>query len=101
VIRIGNPLLRRPSARLGLVLQPSRVTDEPLRELRRWAARYGGALVQIRAAHQQRSAAQPGRAEDCDLPVSIGGDGTALAAIHAGAAAARPVLAWRPGASGP
>jgi NAD+ kinase len=77
---------------IGLVVHPTRPMDEPLAELRDWAGRRGVDLVQIRGfAHQQQVAAD-GEAADCDLIVSIGGDGTALAAIRAGLSADRPVL---------
>jgi NAD+ kinase len=67
-----------------------------LGEVRRWAADRGATLVQIEAPCEQRKVAPDGAAADCDLIVSIGGDGTTLAAIRAGYAAQRPVLgvAW-------
>ncbi|HET6867930.1 MAG TPA: NAD(+)/NADH kinase [Solirubrobacteraceae bacterium] len=57
-------------------------------------------LVQILASCAKQSVAHPGDAAACDLLVSIGGDGTALAAIRAGAVAARPVLAVTCGSLG-
>jgi NAD+ kinase len=36
--------------------------------------------------------AEPVEAEDCDLLLALGGDGTALTALHAGAAGSRPAL---------
>jgi NAD+ kinase len=78
--------------RIGLVAHPSRAIDAPLLELREWAARCGVELVQVHAFRRQKQVAELGDAADCDLIVSIGGDGTTLAAIHAGVEAGRPVL---------
>jgi NAD+ kinase len=77
---------------IGLVVHPSRAIDRPLATLRQWTARHGVELVQIRASCQQESVAPPGEADHCDLIVSIGGDGTMLAATRAAAEAGRPVL---------
>jgi NAD+ kinase len=78
--------------RLGVVVHPSRNIDGPLRDLFGWADREGAAVVQVPVDGQDRSVAAPGDARECDLLVSIGGDGTMLAAIHAAVAADRPVL---------
>ncbi len=78
--------------RIGLVVHPSRAIDEPLTAVRDWATAHGADLLQVEAPCQQQSVASPGAAEDCELIVSIGGDGTTLAAIHAGTDAGRPVL---------
>jgi NAD+ kinase len=75
-----------------MVVHPSRAVDGPLCALRRWAGQRSVDLVQVRASCQQKQVAPEGDATDCDLILSIGGDGTTLAAIRAGAAAARPVL---------
>jgi NAD+ kinase len=48
--------------------------------------------VQVPVTVAQRRVADPGRAEDCELVVAIGGDGTALAAMRTAATAGRPVL---------
>ncbi len=79
-------------ARIGVVVHPSRAIDEPLAELRQWAGRHGVSVVQVSAPCQQRQIAAHGDVEACDLIVSIGGDGTMLAAMRAGVVAARPVL---------
>ena len=60
--------------------------------LREWTEEHGIELVQIAAPYPQRSIAEEGDAGDTDLIVSIGGDGTTLAALRAGAGARRPVL---------
>lgn len=79
-------------ARLGIVVHPTRSVQGPLEAIRGWAERHGAGIVQVQAPCEQREVAALGRADDCDLIVSIGGDGTTLAAIRAGAAAGRPVL---------
>jgi NAD+ kinase len=75
-----------------VVVHPVRDIDKPLRALREWTGRRGVEVIQVPVAGQQREIARPGSAGDCDLIVSIGGDGTTLAAIRAGAMADRPVL---------
>lgn len=79
-------------ARIGIVVHPSRVIDEPLSELREWATERGVELVQIPVPGQDRRVAEPGEAADCDLILSIGGDGTMLASMRAALAAGRPTL---------
>jgi NAD+ kinase len=85
----------RPSAaprRVGLVVHPTRSIAEPLRLLREWCEAHGVEIVQIRAAYEQRQVAEPGDPAGADLIVSIGGDGTTLAAMRTGAAVNRPAL---------
>jgi NAD+ kinase len=77
---------------IGLVVHPSRSVDEPLRLLREWADAHGTAVVQAPAACSQRRVADDGDPAQSDLIVSIGGDGTTLAALRTGAVAGRPVL---------
>lgn len=79
-------------SRIGVVAHPTRAIDRPLLELREWTHRSGVDLVQVSAFCRQRHVAEQGDASDCDLIVAIGGDGTTLAAIHAGVQASRPVL---------
>ncbi len=78
--------------RLGVVVHPSRPIDPPLRALRAWTDAHGVEIVQVAAPCRQQEVAERGDAAQCDLIVSIGGDGTALAALRAGAVAGRPVL---------
>jgi NAD+ kinase len=99
ILESDRPARTVPS-RLGLVVHPTRPVDRPLRELRSWAGVHDVEVVQIRAACQQRRVAEQGEAADCDLLVSIGGDGTTLGTIRAGAIAARPVLAVACGSLG-
>jgi NAD+ kinase len=77
---------------VGVLVHPTRNVDAPIRSLREWTAEHGIELVQIPAPYLQRSVAEEGDARDTDLIVSIGGDGTTLAALRAGAGAGRPVL---------
>ncbi len=77
---------------IGVVVHPSRNIDAPLNQLRDWADAHGTTVVQVAVAGQHRTVADPGDVGDCDLIVSIGGDGTMLAAIRAAEAARLPVL---------
>jgi len=76
----------------GVLVHPTRNVDGPLRLLREWTEEHGVELVQIGAPYPQRPVADEGDADDTDLIVSIGGDGTTLAALRAGAEAGSPVL---------
>ncbi|HUA50428.1 MAG TPA: NAD(+)/NADH kinase [Solirubrobacteraceae bacterium] len=78
--------------RVGIVVHPSRSVDRPLAMLREWADRHEAEVVQMPAAYSQRRVARPGDPAESDLIVSIGGDGTTLAALRIGAEADRPVL---------
>jgi NAD+ kinase len=83
--------MQRPR-HIGVLVHPTRNLDEPLRLVREWTQEHGIDVVQIPATYPQRRVADEGVAADCDLIVSIGGDGTTLAALRAGAVADRPVL---------
>lgn len=87
---------RTPSAGvpscIGLVVHPTRSLEEPLGALRDWAEHNGVQLVQIRGFDHQQQVAEKGDPTTCDLIVSVGGDGTTLAALHTGIAVNRPVL---------
>jgi NAD+ kinase len=87
----GGPSGEAPR-QIGLVVHPSRTIDRPLRLLREWSAAHGVEMVQIAASYSQRRVAEEGDAAASDLIVSIGGDGTTLAALRSAAAAERPVL---------
>jgi NAD+ kinase len=78
--------------RLGIVVHPSRPLDRALEAIREWTEATGTAFGQVRVDGQTREVAEPVEATDCDLLVALGGDGTTLAALHAGAKADRPVL---------
>ena len=74
------------------MVHPTRSLEEPLGTLRDWAERNGVDLIQISGFHHQQQVADKGNPMTCDLIVSVGGDGTTLAALHAGIEARRPVL---------
>jgi NAD+ kinase len=78
--------------RIGVVVHPARDISQPLSALREWAAVHGVEVFQVAVLGGHRHVAEPGQAGDCDLIVSIGGDGTTLAAIRAAAKVDRPVL---------
>ncbi|HEY6758402.1 MAG TPA: NAD(+)/NADH kinase [Baekduia sp.] len=78
--------------RIGLVIHPSRPLDAPLEALATWAREHDTELVQVPARGQERVVAPPGDAATVDLVVSIGGDGTTLAALQAAAPHGKPVL---------
>jgi NAD+ kinase len=80
------------SGQVGLVVHPRRDLDSALAATRAWASRRGVAIGQIRIPGQSRTIAEPVDVGSCDFVVALGGDGTALAALHAAAAASRPVL---------
>jgi NAD+ kinase len=77
---------------VGLVVHPRRRLDAALETVQAWAAANGASVVQIRTAGQDRVVAEPGDVESCDLVIALGGDGTALAALHAAGPVGRPVL---------
>jgi NAD+ kinase len=78
--------------RIGVVVHPSRSVDRPLALLREWAEKHRTDVLQMPAAYSQRRVAEEGDPAESDLIVSIGGDGTTLAALRTGAQAGRPVL---------
>jgi NAD+ kinase len=91
-----DPAATTPRAQIprtiGLVVHPSRSVDAPLRLVREWAEEHAVELVQAPAAYSQRRVAESGDPLHSDLIISIGGDGTTLAALRTGAVASRPVL---------
>jgi NAD+ kinase len=64
----------------------------PLDGLLAWTRAHDVELVQIPAPGSGRHFAPEGAVADCDLVVSVGGDGTMLAAIRAALHSAKPVL---------
>jgi NAD+ kinase len=86
--------------RLGVVVHPTRNLDRPLDALRRWSKRRGAELVQVPVPGNEREVMQAGGPDDCDLIVSIGGDGTMLAAIRASLHLECPVLGVASGSLG-
>src|SRR4051812_17784135 len=81
-----------PLKRLGLVVHPRREIDIALDNARAWAFANGAQVVQIPTADGERVVAAPGEVATCDLVLAVGGDGTALHALHAAASVGRPVL---------
>ena len=82
----------RPLRQLGLVVHPTRPVDRVVEEIGAWASAHGLTVGQVPATGQTRQVADPVEAAACDLLLGLGGDGTALSALHAGAPASRPVL---------
>jgi NAD+ kinase len=91
---------RAASWRIGVVVHPSRDVDRPLAALRAWSNAHGAQLVQVLVLGQRVVLAEQSEADECDLIVSIGGDGTMLAAIRAAAATDRAVLGIECGSLG-
>jgi NAD+ kinase len=85
---------RPPEAptRVALVVHPRRNVEAALATTRAWAEKHGVALGQVLIPGQTRRVAEPLDVSSCDLVLAVGGDGTALAALHAAAPASRPVL---------
>jgi NAD+ kinase len=81
-----------PIRQIGVVVHPTRRLERVLAEIGAWASAHGVALGQIALSGQTRRVADPVEAAACDLLLALGGDGTALAALHAGAPSSRPVL---------
>lgn len=77
---------------IGVIVHPSRNIDTPLRHVFDWAQEHDVAVIQVPVLGQDRVVADLGEAADCDLIVSIGGDGTMLAAVRAAVEVDRPVL---------
>jgi NAD+ kinase len=77
---------------IGVVVHPRRPIDTPIDAARSWAEERGGRLVQIAIDGQERRVADLADAEECDLILAVGGDGTVLAALHVGERAGLSVL---------
>jgi NAD+ kinase len=78
--------------RVGLVIHPTRNVDQPLREIEAWAKELGVEIGQVPFADEKLRMADEIAAEDCDLLLAVGGDGTTLSAIRSSATAGVPVL---------
>src|SRR5918996_1768481 len=85
---------------LGLVVHPTRDLEWPLEKIGAWASAHGLTVGQVPIPGQTRRVAEPVEAAACDLLLALGGDGTALSALHAGAPRSRPVLAIACGSIG-
>jgi NAD+ kinase len=84
--------MNRGTAQVGVVVHPRRDVEAALGVTRAWAATHGVALGQVLIPGQTRRVAEPVSIESCDVVLALGGDGTALAALHAAAPTSRPVL---------
>jgi NAD+ kinase len=78
--------------RVGLVVHPTRDIAGALATLQRWTGERGTELVQVPAPGNHREVAPAGDVGGCDVVVALGGDGTVLAALRAGAESSTPVL---------
>jgi NAD+ kinase len=81
-----------PQAQLGLVVHPVRDLEGSLETIEEWASSHDVAVGQVTISGQTRRVAEPVEVASCDLVVSLGGDGTTLAALHAAAPVSKPVL---------
>jgi NAD+ kinase len=79
-------------ARVGLVVHPRRDVEGALATTRAWASAHRVTLGQVPIPGHTRRVAEPIDPTSCDLVLALGGDGTALAALHAAAPSSRPVL---------
>ena len=78
--------------RIGLVVHARREIGRALAALEHWSDAHGIDVVQVPAAGQERQVAEFGDPADCELIVALGGDGTTLAALHAGGPVGTPVM---------
>jgi NAD+ kinase len=78
--------------RIGFVVHPTRPLLGVIDAVRDWAPAQGVEVGQVLVTGQTRRVADPVDAAEVDLLMAVGGDGTTLAALHAGAGAGRPVL---------
>jgi NAD+ kinase len=78
--------------RIALVVHPSRDLSAPLEALRAWTREHGTEVGQIRVHADGPEVAPVMAAGDASLVVALGGDGTVLSALRAGAEAGRPIL---------
>jgi NAD+ kinase len=86
--------------RLAVVVHPSRPLDRAMKTLAEWAAGHGSDVVQVSVQEVERDVFPRASVEPGDLVVSLGGDGTALAALRAAARVGAPVLAVACGSVG-
>src|SRR5215212_11811019 len=84
--------VRLVAQQLGLVVHPTRSLDTVLESTAAWAHAHGANVGQVRIPGLTRQVADPVDPADCEILLSLGGDGTALHALRAGAPAKRPVL---------
>ena len=85
-------MARQLDGPLGLVVHPKRDIDRALSVIHEWADGHGLPVGQVDVDGNDRRVADPIGAGEVALIVAVGGDGTALAALHAGAESHKPVL---------
>jgi NAD+ kinase len=73
-------------------VHPTRHLERVLEDVAGWASARGLEVGQVHVKGQTRRVADPVDPDACDLLIAVGGDGTTLAALHAGAPQSRPVL---------
>lgn len=88
----SRPPARSDIRRVGVVIHPTRRVERALEDIGAWASAHRVAVGQVDVPGQMRRVAEPVEAAACDLLLALGGDGTALVALHASAASSRPVL---------
>src|SRR5437764_935480 len=82
-----------PPRRLALIVHPKRPVAEPLAVVEGWAAQQGIDVVEVHTPGSlDRHLARDSTAEPGDLMIALGGDGTVLSALRAGAPVDAPVL---------
>ena len=86
----------RPVRRLALVLRPERDLDEALRQIEAWASARQVALVGLemdsRLPGEVERRPEDSLAQDCDVVLALGGDGTVLGGLRLAAPHEVPVL---------
>jgi NAD+ kinase len=88
----GRPQPASELHQLGLVVHPSRPVEGALEQIAAWASAHGLTVGEVAVAGQTRRLADSVEPADCDLLLALGGDGTALRALHTGAPTGRPAL---------
>ena len=83
---------RRLDGPIGLVVHPKRDIERALDAIRQWADERGVRVGQVLVEGIDRRVADPIDPSETSLIAAVGGDGTALAALHEGARSSRPVL---------
>ena len=78
--------MEAPLRRVGLIVHPSRNVDGAIATLEAWARRRRTELVTFTSDSSSADVA------GCEVVVALGGDGTALAALHLAGPVDRPVL---------
>jgi NAD+ kinase len=73
-------------------VHPTRRLEAVLEDVGNWASARGVQVGQVHVEGQTRRVAEEVDPAECDLLIALGGDGTTLAALHAGAPRSRPVL---------